>query len=122
MTKHPVCTAPSMVCAYCQSAHLFSSRPQKLESSMAPLAPTWYPVGCCNHASVTTMKNPDSHEPRKTRNPATQWPILPSLFSPNKNKPRKLDSRKNENTPSMARVCPTTPPADRENAAQFVPN
>src|SRR6266550_4031414 len=37
MTKQPVCTAPSIVCAYCHSAHLFSRRSQKLESSMAPL-------------------------------------------------------------------------------------
>ena len=35
----------------------------------------------------------------------------PSLFSPKRKSPRKLDSRKNENTPSMARVWPITPPA-----------
>ena len=38
------------------------------------------------------------------------------------NNPRKVDSRKNEKTPSIASVCPMTPPADLENRAQFVPN
>src|SRR5260370_7953148 len=30
--RSPVCTAPSMLCAYCQSAHLFRSSAQKLRS------------------------------------------------------------------------------------------
>src|ERR1017187_2763621 len=60
------------------------------------------------------MKNPESHDPRKTRKPASQCLLGPSFFSPNKNRPRKLDSMKNENTPSMASVCPITPP-DRKS-------
>jgi hypothetical protein len=36
--------------------------------------------------------------------------------------PRKTDSRKNANTPSIASVWPITPPAKFENWAQFVPN
>src|SRR5580693_9562179 len=111
-----------MVCTYCHSAHLFSSSAQKLSSSISPFAPSWYPTGCCIHASVATIKNPDSHDPSQTRNAAHQCPTRPSFFSPNKNNPRKLDSRKNENTPSIARVCPMTPPAVFENAAQLVPN
>ena len=46
----------------------------------------------------------------------------PSFFSPKRNSPRKLDSRKNAKTPSMASVCPMTPPAYVEKRAQFVPN
>jgi len=33
-----------------------------------------------------------------------------------------VDSRKNANTPSMARVWPITPPVRSVNRAQFVPN
>ncbi len=68
------------------------------------------------------MKKPDSQDPRKTRKAAHQWPRGPKRFSPNRNSPRKADSRKNANTPSMARVWPMTPPAAFENGAQFVPN
>ena len=32
------------------------------------------------------------------------------------------DSAKNANTPSIASVCPITPPAKFEKPAQFVPN
>src|SRR5271170_1138866 len=111
-----------MLCAYCQSAQGFRSRPQKLDKRISPLGPSLYPVGCCIHASVAMIKNPDNQEPSHTKNAAHQWPIRPSFFSPNKNSPRKLDSRKNEKTPSMASVCPITPPAVLENSAQFVPN
>src|ERR1017187_3811774 len=69
--------------------------------------------------SQEDQKAPD---PRKTRTPASQCLLGPSFFSPNKNRPRKLDSMKNENTPSMASVCPITPPADFEKRAQLVPN
>jgi hypothetical protein len=51
-----------------------------------------------------------------------QWALRLSRFLPNRKSPRKEDSRKKANTPSMARVCPITPPADREKAAQLVPN
>ncbi len=33
-----------------------------------------------------------------------------------------MDSRKKEKTPSIASVCPMTPPAASEKRAQFVPN
>src|SRR6266403_976537 len=111
-----------MVCAYCHSAHLLSRRAQKLESSISPCGPSVYPVGCCIHAFVAVMKNPESHDPSQTRKAAHQCPVRPSFFSPNKNIPRKLDSRKKENTPSIASVWPMTPPAALENAAQLVPN
>ena len=37
-------------------------------------------------------------------------------------KPINALSRKNAKVPSIASVCPITPPAYLENAAQFVPN
>jgi hypothetical protein len=48
------------------------------------------PTGCCIQAFVAMMKKPDTQEPRKT------------------------DSAKNANTPSMANVVPMTPPVYRE--------
>jgi hypothetical protein len=36
--------------------------------------------------------------------------------------PRNADSKKKENTPSMASGWPMTPPVRRENSDQFVPN
>src|SRR4029077_12919117 len=111
-----------MVCAYCQSTHLLISSDQKLASSICPRESTRWPVGYCIQALVATMKYPESHEPNQTRNADHQWPMRPSFFSPKRNNPRKLDSRKKENTPSIASVCPMTPPAALENAAQLVPN
>src|SRR6202040_3223993 len=122
MTKQPVCTAPSMVCAYCQNTHLLNTSDQKSASSIWPWESMRWPVGYCIQALVATMKYPESHEPSQTRKAAHQWPMRPSLFSPNKSKPRKVDSRKNEKMPSIANVWPITPPAALEKAAQFVPN
>ena len=104
MTNAPVMTAPLMLCAYCHHAHGFNINAQKLESCADPSAAVVYPTGCCIQASVTMMKNPLSHEPRKTATADHQWPRGPSRFSPYKNSPRKADSRKNANTPSIASV------------------
>jgi hypothetical protein len=49
-----------------------------------------------------------------------RWARGPSFFSPKRNSPRKADSAKKAKTPSIASVCPTTPPAYRENPAQLV--
>src|SRR5690348_1536898 len=121
-TKQPVCTAPIIVCGYCQSVHGLSTRPQKLLNPNIPFAPSEYATGCCIQASVATMKYPESHEPMKIISAENQCPMRPSRFSPNKKSPKKLDSKKNEKTPSIASVCPITPPATLENADQFVPN
>src|ERR1035441_9447026 len=122
MTKLAVTTDPIMLWRYCQNNHGLRSSPARLVSSISPFLPNWYPVGCCIHASVAIMKKPESHEPEKTRKAANQGAYVTSLFSPKRNTPRKLDSRKKENTPSMANVCPITPPAALENRAQLVPN
>src|SRR5215471_7819889 len=122
MTKHPVITAPLMLCVYCQSIQGLNMRSRKLLKWTEPSGPNEYPTGFCIHESVAMMKYPDSHEPKKTSSAENQWPRRPSFFSPYRNRPRNADSRKNANTPSMARVCPITPPAYRENRAQFVPN
>src|SRR5437879_9925250 len=66
MTNAPWMTAPLMLCAYCHHAHGFNINAQKLESCADPSAAVVYPTGCCIQASVTMMKNPLSHEPRKT--------------------------------------------------------
>src|SRR6516225_85575 len=122
ITKDPVATAPSIVCVYCHRTQGLRTSPQKLSSSISPEVPILYPVGCCIHASVATMKNPEIHDPIHTAAAANQCATGRINFSPNRNRPRKLDSRKNEYTPSIARVCPMTPPADFENRDQFVPN
>src|SRR5487761_1866660 len=67
------------------------------------------------------MKYPDSHAPAKTITAENQWPTRPRRFSPKRNSPSKLDSRKNENMPSMASVWPITPPANFENSEQLGP-
>jgi hypothetical protein len=48
-------------------------------------------------------------------------PLGEPLFAERKS-PRNEDSRKKANMPSIACVCPMTPPANREKRAQFVPN
>src|SRR5271155_5112897 len=111
-----------MVCAYCQRPQGFRSSAQKLLSSKEPLGPGVKPTGCCIQALVATMKYPESQEPRNIISEENQWARGPRRFSPKRKSPRKEDSRKNENTPSIASVCPITPPADLENCAQFVPN
>ena len=54
--------------------------------------------------------------------PATSGLSARAASRRTKTGPGKLDSRKNENTPSIASVCPITPPAAFEKRDQFVPN
>jgi hypothetical protein len=122
MTKQAVTTAPFMLCAYCQIAHGLKRNAEKLWSAISPLGSTACPTGCCIQASVATMKYPESHDPRKTRKAANQWPRGVRRFSPKRKRPRNEDSRKNEKTPSIASVWPITPPAALANSDQFVPN
>src|ERR1035438_3792392 len=122
MTKLAVTTDALMLWRYCQNNHGLRSSPPRLVSSISPFLPNWNPAGCCIQASVAIMKKPDSHEPAKTRKAANQRAFGPSRFYPKRKTPRKLDSRKKENTPSMANVCPMTPPAALEKRAQLVPN
>src|SRR5215475_1184062 len=122
MTKVPVIKAPHILCAYCHHAHGFRISSQKLVSCTEPSGAIAYPTGFCIQASVATMKNPDSHEPKKTATADHQCAFGLRRFSPYRNKPRNADSRKNANMPSMASVCPITPPANREKCDQFVPN
>src|SRR5665213_1386711 len=109
MTKAAVTTAPHMLCAYCSQAQGFISRPQKLVNSNVPLGSNLYATGCCIHASVTMMKKPDSQEPIKTMNAEPQCAHFERRFSPNRNRPRNVDSRKKEKTPSIASGWPMTP-------------
>ena len=68
------------------------------------------------------MKYAESHAAKKTISEDAQKSRGPTRFSPASMMPRKDDSRKNAKTPSRARVCPITPPANWEKFAQFVPN
>ena len=111
-----------MLCAYCHHVHGLKMRPSQLFRTISPFGPSVYPTGCCIQPSVAMMKKPESHAPMQVIRVANQCSFGPSRFSPNSTSPRNVDSRKNENTPSMARVCPMTPPAAREKAAQLVPN
>src|SRR5262245_41725609 len=122
MTKLAVTTAPIMLWRYCQKSHGLLNSAAKLVSTIWPSAPTWYPVGCCIHAFVAMMKKPDNQEPKNTRNAANQCALGLRRFSPKRKTPRKLDSRKKEKTPSIARVWPITPPAALEKRDQLVPN
>ena len=87
-----------------------------------PSSPSRYPTGCCMNAFATMMKYPESHEPRASATAAARCLFGPSRFSPKRNSPRNVDSRKNAKTPSIARAWPTTSPEKRENRDQLVPN
>src|ERR1700733_16223605 len=121
-TNEAVTTAPHSLCAYWIHAHGFSRSPVKLVSSNLPFESMRYATGCCIHASVTMMKNPEIHEPVQTMKVAPKCSHFESRFSPKRNSPRNVDSRKKEKTPSMARGCPMIPPVRRENSDQFVQN
>src|SRR3954470_3444471 len=99
MTKDPVTTAALMTCAYCNSAHGFSSTPEKLVTWNEPSASLSYATGCCIHAFAAVMKYPDSQDPTKTATPDSQCSRGPSRFSPKRKRPRNADSRKKEKTP-----------------------
>src|ERR1700683_5261054 len=111
-----------MLCAYCQPAQGFSTKLQKLASCKLPSSALEYPTGFCIKASVAMMKYPDNQEPAKTPTADHQCAFGLRRFSPNRNNPMNADSRKKANMLSMASVCPMTPPANRENTAQLVPN
>src|SRR5947209_19066929 len=73
-------------------------------------------------ASDTRMKKTDRHDPANTRKADHQCAFGLSRFSPYRNSPRKADSRKKENTPSITSGWPMTPPVRREKCDQLVPN
>src|SRR5690606_41313781 len=79
-------------------------------------------TGCCIHECVAIIRKPLAQEPRKTIKPERKCSFCPSSFSPKRNMPRKEDSKKKENIPSIANVCPMMPPVSSENLAQLVPN
>src|SRR6201989_2180580 len=122
MANAPVTTAPPMLWMYCQNAHSLSIRAQKLLSWAVPFGPISKPTGCCIQASVTMMKKPEIQEPRKTMTAESQWIFCPNLRSPKRKMPRKEDSRKKANTPSMASAVAMTPPEYCANFDQLVPN
>src|SRR3954469_4299930 len=96
MTNEPVITAPLMLCEYCSTAQGFNAICQKLATWNEPSDARVKPTGCCIHASVTMMKYPESHEPRKTMKAAPQCAHLLRRCSPKRKRPRKADSRKKE--------------------------
>src|ERR1019366_171966 len=104
MTNDPVMTAPLMVWAYCSHAQGFNTSAQKLASCSEPSAAFWYPTGFCIQASVATMKKPEAHDPTNTMKAANQCIVLLNRFSPERERPRNLDSRKNEKRIPMASV------------------
>ena len=59
MAKLPVMTAPSIVCAYCQSAHGLRMSAHQLFSTISPVcsnSAASYPTGCCIQALVATIR------------------------------------------------------------------
>ena len=57
------------------------------------------------------MNQPDSHEPAKIISAASQCRRALTRSRASRKMPRKTDSAKNANMPSMASVVPITPPA-----------
>src|SRR4051794_12509927 len=98
-----------MLCGYIHASQGFVSRPQN-ESSWALPFETEYATGCCIHATVARMKNPDSHDPTKIITADSQWTRGLKRSRPARKIPRNTDSAKNAKTPSIASVCPITPP------------
>src|SRR6266567_9622119 len=68
------------------------------------------------------IKAPEAHVPSHTMKDENQWIFCPKTCSPNKKMPRKADSTKKAEAPSMASVCAMISPAKTEKRAQLVPN
>ena len=66
----------------------------------------------------------ESGQPRAEKDQESGPPVTqrPRRFSPKRNMPRNADSRKNENTPSIATGWAMTPPVNWEKRDQLVPN
>ena len=123
MTNAAVTTDPIMLCRYCQQRPgVQQQRPRDCSARIWPFGPERVAHRMLHPGVRGDDEEAREPRPSNTMNAAHQCPLGPSRFSPNRNRPRKLDSRKNENTPSMASVWPMTPPAAFENGAQFVPN
>ena len=122
IAKAPVVTAPSIVWGYWASAHGLVRKVQRLATAKVPSGWIRCPTGCCMKAFVATMKKPESQLPTSSATAAAKCPRRPSRRSPQTSRARKLDSRKKAKSPSIASVCPMTPPVRAEKAAQLVPN
>jgi len=73
-------------------------------------------------SSVLRHEEARQPDPNQTAIADSRWRAGPSRFSPSRNRPRNVLSRKKLNIPSIARVWPITPAVLLENMAQFVPN
>ncbi len=68
------------------------------------------------------MNAAESALPNATAQIASRCTRLDSLSQPNSHNPRKVDSRKNAASPSIASGAPKMLPTSREYAPQFMPN
>ena len=84
-----------------------------LVSSACP-SESWYPTGCCIHEFAAMMKAADSSAPNATSQIVTRCTLGESRPQPNSQRPRKVDSRKNAASPSIASGAPNTSPTKRE--------
>ena len=68
------------------------------------------------------MNAADRVAPRATAQIVSRWTRFGSTSQPNHHSPRKVDSRKNAASPSIASGAPKTSPTKREYSDQFIPN
>ena len=68
------------------------------------------------------MNAADKTVPSETSQIVSRCTRRDSRSQPNSHRPRKVDSRKNAASPSMASGAPKTLPTSREYAPQFMPN
>src|SRR5215510_1800737 len=68
------------------------------------------------------MNIAESIVPNETSQMQARWIRFGSRSQPKIQSPRKVDSRKNAASPSIARGAPKTSPTNREYTDQFIPN
>src|SRR5664280_944512 len=68
------------------------------------------------------MKYADRFTPIAASQIVARWVRRDNLAHPKIHKPRKVDSRKNATSASIANGAPNTSPTNREYSLQFIPN
>src|SRR5580693_7549125 len=121
MTEAPVTSETSSTLAYPHVNTGLVNTAQMSFSTGLPLTIT-YPTGCCIHELAAMMNAADSALPNETAQIVSRCTRRDSLSQPNSHNPRKVDSRKNAASPSIASGAPKMLPTSREYAPQFIPN
>ena len=95
------------------AVELVSTAPKSVSSARPVTGLTTEPTGCCIQEFAARMKYAESTVPIAASQIVARWTLFESRPQPKIHRPRKVDSRKNASSPSIASGAPKMSPTKR---------